>query len=138
MKLDLKKILIFLIVFVIGCVGSVVGYVAYTKSKSVVKKEYFPLEQSIMVNLKPDKNEEKVLKMTLTFEYTDKKGSEKITEGLSKIQDTIINTASDKKASELVTSKQKDEFKIYLSKAINKALGEEIITDILFTEFITN
>lgn len=138
MKLDGKKIIILLVVFVLGCVGSVVGYATYTKSKSEVKKEYLPLEQSIMVNLKPDKNEEKVLKMTLTFEYTDKKGVEKITTALSKIQDTIINTASDKKASELVTSKQKDEFKISLSKAINKALGEELITDILFTEFITN
>lgn len=137
MKFNIKKMIIILVGMVILSVGSIAGYIAYTKSKSVVKTELFPIEESLIVNIKTDTEKTKILKTSLTLEYTGKKGADKITENMSKVNDTLINTLSSKTEKELGPD-NRDKLKKEMIKKINEKLKEDIVVDIFFTDFLVN
>lgn len=137
MKLNIKKMIALLIGMVIICVGSIAGYIGYTKSKSVIKTELFPIEESFIVNINSGTKETKILKTSLTLEYTGKKGADTITENMSKINDTLISTLSSKTEKELGPD-NRENLKKELIKKINDTLKEEIIVDIFFTDFLIN
>lgn len=137
MKFDIKKMIIILVGMAVLSVGSIAGYIAYTKSKSVVKTELFPIEESLIVNIKTDTEKTKILKTSLTLEYTGKKGADKITENMSKVNDTLINTLSSKTEKELGPD-NRDKLKKEIIKKINEKLKEDIVVDIFFTDFLVN
>lgn len=137
MKLNIKKMILILIGMVVLCVGSIAGYIGYSKSKSVVKTELFPIEESLIVNIKSGTEKTKILKTSLTLEYTGKKGADTITKNISKVDDTLINTLSSKTEKELGPD-NRDKLKEELIKNINKQLEEDIIVDIFFTDFLIN
>lgn len=138
MNFSIKKLIAYLVVLVIACVSAVAGYIAYTKSKSEIKTELYTLENSVMVNLKSDSDGSKVLKTTLTLEYTGKKGSEIIAAELSRINDTIINVLSSKTNSDINKDTDKSKLRKELVARLNETLKEEMITNVLFNEFITS
>ncbi len=136
MKIDGKKIMLILATITLVSVGSVAGYISYNKSKDEVKLTTYTLEESIMVNLKgPDS---KILKMNLTLEHFDNKKATAISTETSRIKDAITNISSDKKADDIDSSIEKENLKKELIKSINDSFGEELVTDILFSEFIIN
>lgn len=138
MKFSIKKLIIYLVVLVVACVGAVLGYISYTKSKNEVKTELYTIEEKITVNLKKDSEGSKILSTKLTLEYTDKKGAEKIAAEISRINDTLINVFSSKSNSELAADIDKEKLKKELVKKLNETLKEDIITNVLFNEFITS
>ena len=138
MNFSIKKLIIYLVVLVVSCVGAVFGYISYTKSKTEVKPQLYTIEEKITVNLKKDSEGSKILSTKLTLEYTDKKGAEKIAAEITRINDTLINVFSNKTNSELAADKDKEKLKKELVKELNKTLKEDIITTVLFNEFITS
>lgn len=137
MKFNIKKLILLLILLVVACVGSVVGYISYTKSKEVIKTELFPLEQEFFINIRSTDNKEKILKTNMTLEITGKKSSELITQNMSKVNDTIINTLSTKTEKELNANKR-EALKKDLINALNKTLDEEIVMGLFFNDFLMN
>lgn len=138
MKFSVKKLLVYLIVLVLACVGAVFGYISYTKSKTEVVTALYTISEPLNINLKKDSEGTKVLRTKLTLEYQGKKGEEVLIAELSRINDTIINVFSNKTNSELTADTNKEKLKKELVKALNKTLEQEIIIDILFNEFITS
>lgn len=138
MKFSIKKLIIYLVVLVVACVGAVFGYISYTKSKEEIKTELYTIEEKITVNLKQDSEGSKILSTKLTLEYSDKKGAEKIAAEMSRINDTLINVFSSKSNSELEADKGKEKLKKEIVQELNKTLKQDIIVNVLFNEFITS
>lgn len=135
MKFNIKKMILILAGMAVLSVGSIAGYISYTKSKEVIKTELFPIEEAFIVNIKSNGEKTKILKTSLTLEYTGKKGAEIITENMSKVDDTLINTLSSKSEKELGPD-NKEKLKKELVTKINDTLEEDIVVDIFFTDFL--
>ena len=137
MKVNIKKMILLLVLLVVVGVGSIVGYISYTKSNSTVKTELFPIEQSFIVNIQSDNGKNKILKTSITLEYKGKKGSEKLTTEMSKVNDVLISTLSSKSEDELRPTKRK-ELKNDLVSELNTILGKKMIVDVYFNDFLIN
>ena len=95
---------------------------------------------SIIVNL-VDPSGDRYLKISLALVINGKekpKGSESSGDTLedAAIKNAIITVISTKTSDTLLTLSGKEELKKQLIKAINKALGEDAVRDIYFTDFI--
>lgn len=132
MNFSIKKLIVGIIIIAVASVGSVVAYSSYMKNKDIVKTELFPIEAPILVNLQEDK----ILKTSITLEYTGKKGLEVITGDISKISDCVINSLSGKKTTDIDSTEERNNAKKELTESINRALGKKHIVNVLFTEFI--
>lgn len=135
MKLSIKKIILILAALAISGVGSTALYANHMKNKDVIKTELYQIEQEFLVNVKSKNSDNKILKTSITLEITGKKSPTVLTENQSKVSDTIITTISSKTEDELTVDKR-EELKKDLTKNLNAVLGDEIIVNIFFQDFL--
>lgn len=133
-----------LAVFLVGA-GMVVGYFKFfdpdkknaeaeQKKKEVVM---YTMELGDMVVNLADQDNNHFLKLTITIEYqADKKIEEKIKKKKHLITETMLLTLRGKTVDQVKPPDAIDQLKGELVAAVNRSLGEELVSKIYFTEFI--
>lgn len=95
--------------------------------------QIFPLD-SFVVNLADERS--KFIRVSMSLEYKPEVDPDKIEERLPQIKDAILTYIPTKTSDELRNIDGKNELRVNIMSQINGFLGDEIITNIYFTEFV--
>lgn len=138
-----KVILIIILLVLLLISASVVGYL-YMRNKQVSdiikvfkpEREYTILLNQFIVNLQSENDRKGYFKVQLALMYTDKKAGEIIISNDSKIRDVILNNILEKSPEDILDKENILRFKKDIISKVNMALGEDIVKDVYFTDFI--
>lgn len=100
------------------------------------EKEYTLLLNQFVVNLQTETGGKSYLKMQIALMYTDKKAGKMISSNESKIRDVILKNTLEKTPESIMDGEKILSFKKEIITNINKALNDEIVKDVYFTDFI--
>lgn len=94
----------------------------------------YPLS-SMQVNL-ADKDREVFLRTTLNLRYQGENNTEILNLNLPQIQAKVIEILRSKTLNEIKSTDKTKEFASYVVQELNELLGQDIIKDVLFIEFL--
>lgn len=100
------------------------------------KKEYTVKLDSFIVNLSGEDNSSNYLKAGISLMYTDNKKTEMLKTKTSQIRDIIIRELMSYSAQDLLAPGGLDSVKEKLRTEINKNLGDDVIKEVYFTDFM--
>lgn len=141
-KPNLLVILIVIMSFVI-MVGSVAMVVLATDinvsdvmARFQKHEEFVMPMDSYVVNLKTEGRGTTYLKTTMSLLYTNKEHAAVLTNKTSQLRDIVIKELMEYKPEELLKEGGLAGAKLKIKTSINTALGEDVVAEIYFTEFI--
>lgn len=94
----------------------------------------YPLD-SMQVNL-ADQDRDVFLRTTLNLRYTGEENVTILDANLPQIKARVIEILRSKKLSDIKTIEKTNEFAQYVADELNKLLGQDIIQEVLFVEFL--
>jgi flagellar basal body-associated protein FliL len=113
------------------------GSLSEIAAKIETKKEYVISMKDFVVNLSTaDKSKNNYLKTQISLVYNNKKKTSMLTEKTSQIRDIIIRDLMACSSEQLLATGGMDKVKEKLKSDINTALGEDVVTEIYFTDFL--
>lgn len=110
-------------------------YAAMPKKEEKKKREVFADMEPFVVNLASDGTPH-YLRTSFSLALEDERGKQKIKKVEPRIRHDLIMTLSSKRTEELLTPEGKSALRQEMLGLINGAIGEKIVTDIYFREFI--
>lgn len=139
-KSKLKRWLVIIPITVVLLVAAFMGYAYLTKSfifaaeDAPIEEKMFSLD-SFVLNLKDDSGR-RYIKTELVLSYGSEKQLEVLQENVAQIRDSIIAILRSKTPDEMMDVAQTDQLKSQIRSAVNTLLGEEIIIDVYFVDFM--
>ena len=143
-----KLIIIFMMVIVLGA-GGFLGWSFFMKkdnnskeaeAEPKIEKELvripFPMKSFIVNLMDSSGSGRRYLKVTMELETSSEEYKTMLEKHLSQLRDTIIMILSSMSFSDINTMEGKLELKKMLMMKINQVMGENIVTNIYFTEFV--
>jgi len=113
------------------------GSLSALAAKFETKKDYVISMKDFVVNLSTeDKSKNNYLKTQISLVYNNKKKAALLTEESSQIRDIIIRDLMACSSEQLLATGGMDLVKGKLKSDINAALGEDVVTEIYFTDFL--
>lgn len=94
----------------------------------------YPLD-SMQVNL-ADQDRDVFLRTTLSLRYTDAANTAILDSNILQMKARIIEILRSKKLSDIKTIEKTNQFAQYVADELNELLGQDIIKDVLFIEFL--
>lgn len=141
-----SKIIIIALLVIIVAIVSVSAYFLISGQSAatggeVVKKskdkdEYTILLDEFVTNLKSEKKGKDYLKIQVAIMTTDKKSAKAIEEDTNKIRDIVLNDLRGKTSEQILEVEKTDELKNQILGKLNKALGDDIIEELYFTNLV--
>jgi flagellar basal body-associated protein FliL len=140
-----KKLIIIIVTLcvMLGAGGTAVAFAASGGSLSAIaakfetKKDYVISMKDFVVNLSTgDMSKNSYLKTQISLVYNNKKKTAMLTEKTSQIRDVIIRDLMACSSEQLLATGGMDKVKEKLKSDINAALGEDVVTEIYFTDFL--
>lgn len=138
-----KLVIIIVIMSLVIMVGSVVMVFLATdiKLSDVMAKfqkheEYIVPMDSFVVNLNTEGKGSTYLKTQVSLLYTEEDHAEVITNKTSQIRDVIIKDLMEYRPQDLLLEGGLASVKVKLRSSINAALGQEVVKEIYFTDFL--
>ena len=142
-KKSKKLILIIIIMSIVIAIGGITavfissgGKLSNIAKKFEQSKDYVVAMDEFVVNLSIADHTETYLKTKISLVYTDNKKTNMLSEKNSQIRDVIIKDLMGYSSNELLMAGGTDNVKKRLKTDINKALGEDVVTEIYFTDFL--
>lgn len=141
-----KLIIIFLLVLILSA-GGFFGWNFFMKKSGSSKEVEAKVEQkkeeikityplkSFIVNLM-DISGRRYLKVTMELETNSEQGKAEIEKNISRLRDTIIMILSNMSFNDIKTMEGKIELKKLLLIKINQIIGQNLVSNIYFTEFV--
>lgn len=115
----------------------------HTKNEKAEAEKKKELESEVgadlevfVVNLAADGGPQRYLRTTLSLGVKDTHEKEKIKEFAGPIRHAVIMYLTELKAAELVDPEGKNKIREALHKQINEAIGEKMVSNIYFKEFL--
>ncbi len=99
-------------------------------------EEYVLPMESFVVNLDTDSKKNIYLKAQISLLYTDKKVGKVLEQKTSQIRDVIIHCLMEYTSEDLLVDGGLPAAKVTLRENINAALGDDVVKEIYFTEFL--
>lgn len=99
-------------------------------------EEYVVQMENFVVNLDTDARNNTYLKTQISLLYTDDKQGKVLEEKTSQIRDTIIKSLMEYNSDDLLVDGGLSGAKVKLRTNINETLGEDVVKDIYFTDFL--
>lgn len=139
-----KKSKLIIIVLVIVLLVGAGGAFFYLKAngvelpfakEKVQTESVVPLRQFV-VNLKTDSSKNTYLKVTVVLAYMDSENAMILTSNNDRIRDKIIQILRTKSNKELKKDEGAIQLKVQIKESINELLGETIITNIYYNDFM--
>jgi len=140
-----KKLIIIIVTLcvMLGAGGTAVAFAASGGSLTAIaakfetKKDYVISMKDFVVNLSTgDMSKNSYLKTQISLVYNNKKKTAMLTEKTSQIRDVIIRDLMACSSEQLLATGGMDKVKEKLKSDINAALGEDVVTEIYFTDFL--
>lgn len=99
-------------------------------------EEYVVQMENFVVNLDTDSKKNTYLKTQISLLYTDDKMGKILEQKTSQIRDVIIKSLMEYQSEELLLEGGLSSAKVKLRNNINTTLGEDVVKDIYFTDFL--
>lgn len=99
-------------------------------------EEYVMPMESFVVNLDTDSKKNIYLKSQVSLLYTDDKMGKVLEQKTSQIRDVIIKSLMEYNSEDLLVDGGLSAAKVKLRDNINAALGDDVVKDIYFTDFL--
>lgn len=138
-----KLVIIIVIMSIVIMVGSVVMVFLATDmsltdimAKFQKHEEYIVPMEGFVVNLNTEGKSSTYLKTQVSLLYTEEDHAEVITNKTSLIRDVVIKDLMEYKPQELLVEGGLEAAKVKLRTSINSALGQEVVKEIYFTDFL--
>lgn len=138
-----KLVIIIVIMSLVIMVGSVVMVFLATDmsltdimAKFQKHEEYIVPMESFVVNLNTEGKGSTYLKTQVSLLYTEEDYAAVITNKTSLIRDVVIKDLMEYKPQELLVEGGLEAVKVKLRTSINSALGQEVVKEIYFTDFL--
>ena len=108
-----------------------------TQPKKVEPGPVIPLDE-FLINL-ADPGGDHFLKLTIALELSKAKGKtpEELKDQIPAMRDAINSALNEKTRDDLVTNAKREKIKQQLKIAVNKKLGDELVTQVYFTNLVT-
>lgn len=139
------KLIIIILIVVILLFGAVFAYFAITGKKVSDVMDTFQKDQEFtlllddfVVNLVGEDNttSKNYLKIQVALMYTDKKQETLLSENISKIRDVIVEDLRNNTAAGLSSTVNVEKVKENIRSDVNKALNQDIIKDVYFSDLL--
>ncbi len=91
-------------------------------------------DEPLVVNLRGE--EPHYLKLTYQFEARDAKAAEVVTKGLVPLRDRILSAISTLTVADTRADGKREELRTKLKEELNRLLGDTLIRNLYFTEFV--
>ncbi len=138
-----KLVLIIVVMSIMIMAGAVtiVFMATDVKLSDVIAKfqkheEYTVQMESFVVNLETTSKKSTYLKTQISLLYTDDKAGKVLDQKTSQIRDIIIKSLMEYQSEELLIQGGLASAKVKLRDNINQTLGEDMVKDIYFTDFL--
>ncbi len=99
-------------------------------------EEYTVQMENFVVNLETTAKKSTYLKTQISLLYTDDKAGKVLDQKTSQIRDVIIKSLMEYQSEELLVEGGLSSAKVKLRDNINQTLGDDMVKDIFFTDFL--